>query len=92
MFDDHYKDIIQFFSTSYAPTEFTTAQKKQLVVWVAYFQFIVRQLYKMGPDDILRRYVLEHELPMILNEAHAGVAGGHYIGKYMVCKVLQAGL
>ena len=25
MFDDHYKDIIQFFSTCYAPTEFTTA-------------------------------------------------------------------
>ena len=28
MFDDHYKDIIQFFSTGYAPAEFTTAQKK----------------------------------------------------------------
>ena len=25
MFDDHYINIIQFFSMSYAPTEFTTA-------------------------------------------------------------------
>ena len=32
MFDDQYKDIIHFLSTGYAPTEFTTTQKKQLVV------------------------------------------------------------
>ena len=28
MFDDHYKDIIHFFGTSHAPTEFTIAQNK----------------------------------------------------------------
>ena len=37
MFDDHYRDIIYFFSTGYAPTEFTIAQKKQLVVQAPYF-------------------------------------------------------
>ena len=37
MFDDHYIDIIQFFSMVYAPTEFTTTKKKQLVVQVAEF-------------------------------------------------------
>ena len=73
MFDDHYRDIIQFSSMRYSPTRFTTMQKKQLVVRVANFQLIVGQLQKMGPDEILCRCVLEHERPMILNEAHDGV-------------------
>ena len=54
MFDDHYRDIIQFLSTGYTPTEFTIAQKKQLVVRAVDFQLIAGQLYKMGLDEILR--------------------------------------
>ena len=46
----------------------------------------------MGPDEILRRYVLEHEQRRILEEAHFGVARGHYARKATVQKVLTAGL
>ena len=42
---------------------------------------IVGQLYKLGPDEVLRRYVLDYERPLILAEAHVGIAGGHYSGK-----------
>ena len=45
------------------------------------FTLIVGQLYKLEPDEILHRYVLEHEQRRILEEAHAGVEGGHYAGK-----------
>ena len=38
------------------------------------------------------RYVLEHERRRILEEAHAGIAGGHYAGKFTVQKVLTTGL
>jgi hypothetical protein len=58
-----------------APHEYTVIQKKQLVVRAAYFQLIVGQLYKMGPDEILRRCVMESEIPLILVEAHEGIAG-----------------
>ena len=44
----------------------------------------------MGPDEILHRCVLKHERPLILNEAHVGVAGGNYVGKYTVDNILQA--
>jgi len=44
------------------------------VVCVVDFQLIGGQLYKLGPNEILRRYVLEHEQSMILSEAHEGVA------------------
>ena len=46
----------------------------------------------MGPDEILRRCVLEHEKPLILAEAHSGAAGGQYAGKATAQKILTAGL
>jgi hypothetical protein len=51
------------------------------VVRVADCSLIGGQLYKMGPDDILRRCVMEVERPIILKEAHEGIVGGHYVGK-----------
>jgi hypothetical protein len=52
--DDHFTEIVHFLSTGISPCEYTVIQKKQLVVYAAYFQPIVGQLYKMGPDEILR--------------------------------------
>ena len=70
----------------------TTQQKKQLVVRAVDLTLIAGQLYKMGPDEILRRCVLEHERPLILVEEHSGTAGGHYAGKATAQKILTAGL
>ena len=56
------------------------------------FMLIARQLYKLGPDEILHRYVLEHERRRILEEAHFGVAGGYYVEKATTQKVLTIGL
>jgi hypothetical protein len=64
-----------------APTKYTIPQKKHLVVRDVDFSLIVGHLYKMGPDEILRRCVMEAEKPLILIEAHDGIAGGHYAGK-----------
>ena len=46
----------------------------------------------MGLDEMLCHYVMEHERPMILNEVHASVEKGHYVGKVTVQKILQVGL
>jgi hypothetical protein len=46
----------------------------------------------MGADNILQRYLLEHERPRILEESHEGMEGGNYAGKATVQKVLLAGL
>jgi hypothetical protein len=59
--DDHFTEIVQFLSTGMAPSEYTITQKKQLVVRAADFSLIAGQLYKMGPDEILRRCVMEAE-------------------------------
>ena len=61
--DEYFQDIAQYLSIGFPPTEMTTQQKKQLVVRATEFTLIAGQLYKMGPDEILRRCVLEHERP-----------------------------
>jgi hypothetical protein len=61
-------------------------------VHAAEFSLIAGQLYKMGPNEILRRCIMEAERPMILTEAHEGIAGRHYAGKETTQKVLRAGL
>ena len=53
---------------------------------------IVGHLYKLGPDEILQRFVFEHERPIILIESHASITVGHYAGKETVRKILQVGL
>jgi len=46
----------------------------------------------MGLDEILRKYVPEHERQMILIEAHGGAAGEHYAGKDTAQNILRGGL
>jgi len=89
MVDDQFWDVIHFLNTEVAPADYITAQKKQLVVCATDFQLIVGQLYKLGPDEILRRYVLEHERPFIIEESHEGLAGGHYAGNATSHKILR---
>jgi hypothetical protein len=59
--DDHFAKIVQFLSTGMELSEYTIPQKKQLVVCAVEFSLIARQLYKMGPDEILRRCFMEVE-------------------------------
>ena len=72
MVDDYFQYIVQYFSIGFAPAEMTMQQKKQLVVRATEFTLIAGQLYKMGPDEILCRCVLEHEKPLVLAKAHSG--------------------
>lgn len=46
----------------------------------------------MGVDEILRRYILEHEIHMILAEAHGGETVGHYVRKAIAHNILKEGL
>ena len=86
--DDCYDQIIQFLAIGVTPKYFSTSQKKLLVVKALDFQLIARQLYKIGLDEILRRFVLPHEHEEILEEAHVGYVDGHYRGRAIVREVL----
>jgi hypothetical protein len=53
--DDYFIEIIQYLRTCTVPQEYTTAQKKNLVVRITDYQLIAGYLYKMGTNRILRR-------------------------------------
>lgn len=51
--NEYFANIIEFMSIGVAPKEFSTAQKKNLVVRFAYYQLIAGHLYKLGANNIL---------------------------------------
>lgn len=81
--DGHFEYIIHFLTTRTMSKGYSIQQKKELVVRVENFSVFARQLYKMGNDEILRRYV---------PNAHGRPMGGHYAGIETAHKVLRAGL
>ena len=92
MVDDRYEQTIHFVMTDKALQDYMMRENKKLAIWASYFQLIADQVYKMGPDDILCRYVLLHEQERILFEAHDEFVGGNYGGCTTAKKILRAGL
>ena len=64
----------------------------RLIRDAAPYQLIAGQLYRQGKDGVMRRCVREDEFILILDEAHSGIAGGHFTVEATARKVLQAGL
>jgi len=62
------------------------------VVRASNYQLIAGKFYKLGPDDILHRCILDHEKTSVLEEAHGGLSGGHYTWKATTQKILKVGL
>ena len=52
--DDYFIDIIKYLIIVNAPADYSEKQRKQLVVKATNFTIIAGQLYKLGPDEILR--------------------------------------
>jgi len=59
--NNDFANIIHFLTTIMAPYGYTSQQKEELVVRTTEFSVIASHLYKMGSDEILRRYVLDFE-------------------------------
>ena len=90
--DGNFEDIIHFLTAGTEPKEYSIQQKKELVGRAANFPIIARHLYKMGNDEIFRRYAPEFEWGQILVETHGGATGGHYAGHAIAQTILRAGL
>jgi len=54
------------------------------------FTWIRGNLFKLFPDQIMRRCVKEEEVFEILLTCHDGPCGGHFAAKRTTLKVLQA--
>ncbi|KAH9287910.1 hypothetical protein KI387_032027, partial [Taxus chinensis] len=74
------------------PEGMKALEKKQLAIRVTPYMLINRDLYKLGRDEVLCKSVLEHERLAIMEEAHGGSAGGHYLGDVTMHKIVMARL
>ena len=72
--NEYFFDIIEYLRTGVAPQDFSTPEKKNMVVRAADYKLIAGNLYKMGAYNILRRCVIEHERPRNLAQDHEGMA------------------
>lgn len=72
-----YQDIIEFLITGQCPQNLDKVQKRNLIRKAKPYQLIGGELYRLGPDDILRRCIQPHEVQQVLSQAQEGVSRGY---------------
>ena len=84
-------DIANYLVSTQFPPNFPSKEKRKIVKKSAPFTWIGGNLFKLGPDQILRRCVREEEVFDILLTCDDGSCGGHVAAKRTSFKVLQVG-
>eukprot|EP00253_Pinus_taeda_P022678 PITA_22678 len=85
-----FADIANYLVLAQFLPHLSSREKRKIVRKSAPFTWIGRNLFKLGPDQILRRCVKEEEVFDILLTYHDGPCGGHFAAKRTTFKILQA--
>ncbi|KAH9331857.1 hypothetical protein KI387_003965, partial [Taxus chinensis] len=64
-------------------------ENNHLTIHIVPYMLISGDLYKLGCNEVLRKYVLEHECLSIMEEEHRGSVGGYYAGDATMRKILM---
>eukprot|EP00253_Pinus_taeda_P030241 PITA_30241 len=86
-----FADIANYLVSAQFHPHLSSKEKSRIVRKSAPFTWIGGNLFKIGPDQILRRCVREEEVFDILLTYHDGPGGGHFAAKRAAFKILQAG-
>eukprot|EP00253_Pinus_taeda_P031587 PITA_31587 len=86
-----FADIANYLVSAQFPPHLSSREKSKIIRKSASFTWIGGNLFKLGPDQILRRCVREEEVFDILLTCHDGPCGGHFAAKRTAFKILQAG-
>ena len=86
-----FADIANYLVSAQFPPHLSSKEKSKIVRKSAPFTWIGGNLFKLGPDQILRRCVREEEVFNILLTCHDGPCGGHFVAKKTTFKILQVG-
>eukprot|EP00253_Pinus_taeda_P019411 PITA_19411 len=84
-------DIANYLVSAQFPRHLSSKEKSKIVRKSAPFTWIGGNLFKLGPNQVLRRCVREEEIFDILLTCHDGPYGGHFATKRTAFKILQAG-
>eukprot|EP00253_Pinus_taeda_P009214 PITA_09214 len=83
-------DIGNYLVSAQFPPHLSSKEKSKIVRKSAPFTWIWGNLFKIGPDQILRHCVKDDEVFDILLNYHDGPCGCHFVAKRTAFKILQA--
>ena len=86
-----FADIANYLVSAQFPLHLSSKEKSRIMRKSASFTWIGGNLFKLGPDQILRRCVREEEVFDKLLTCHDGPCGGHFVAKRTAIKILQVG-
>ena len=81
-----------FLSAGLPPEGMTPDERKRLTIRSRYCCLLKETFYHKGADEIWRRAIWQIEKDIIMQEAHYGVAGGHYVREMTTRKIWNNGL
>ena len=86
-----YADIANYLVVGRFPPNLSSKEKRNIVKKSVPFTSIGRNIFRLGPDQMLRRCVGEEDVFDILSTCHDGPCGGHFPTKRTTFKDLQSG-
>ena len=87
---EEYIDLLQYSTHHTFPPHFIDKMKTQLVHKSATYTLIGGVLYKRETNEVLRRYIFQSEVDLILECCHLDSCGGHFDGDSTARKALLA--
>ena len=86
-----FADIANYLVSGKFPSIMNARDKRKIINDSARYSWVANELYKTGPDLIIRRCVREDEMPEILKACHDEPCGGHFADKRTAYKILNLG-
>jgi len=86
-----FADIASYLVSAQFLPHLSSKEKSKIVRKSAPFIWIGGNLFKLGPDQVLRRCVREEEVFDIPLTYHDGPCGGHFVAKRTTFKILKVG-
>ncbi|KAG9442621.1 hypothetical protein H6P81_018475 [Aristolochia fimbriata] len=86
-----FADFANFLAGGWIPKDLSWQQRKKFLADVKYYFWEDPYLYKICPNQVIRRCVPETEFESILTHCHDGEAGGHFSSNRTAAKVMQSG-
>ncbi|CAN6547337.1 unnamed protein product [Malus baccata var. baccata] len=86
-----YADLVNFLVSKQVPNTLSKAQRDKLRKEARFYVWDDPYLWKICPDQIVRRCVIESEFHSILSFCHSYACGGHFGTQRPAHKVLECG-
>jgi len=87
-----FADIVNYLVISAIPPSFSKYERTKLKSEAKYYIWEDTILWRIGSDQVIRRCVLDIEIPHVLEFCHSSPFGGHYGTQKTGRKVLDCGL